>query len=1219
MASKERTQEQAEKPIPTRDRWKKLGKNWGKKWGIRAAICLVLYTLFGFFIVPVLIRKVVVPQIEKRINGTITLTKARTNPFTFNLELETLEVKDASGTRVFALDHFRGNFELATTLVSRGWHFDAAVATRPFIAASVQKDHTVNLLELIKRPANTAPSEPLKRIPRIVIANLAVVDASLNFEDHSLAEPFADSVKGLNFTLNNLDTHPDKNNVHTMFATTASGATIGWSGDFHVDPLSSRGTIRLARADLSKFMPYLSRFTDGRIAAGTFTGDIMYEVAPARAKRIATFTITAATIEAIRIEQGGVPVLAASEIVLRNAGVDVIARTASVKSIEVRAPFVTLKITDTGDVPAARLANIDEIIAALPSMESVLAAFTPTGAFSQEELKNAPMQQLILGTRDLIERIIGPWSINADAVRVSEGTVSFIDESARSRVVESLSDLGFEAGPCSTSANYTVPFKFNTKVGQAGSLKAAGELSPFDKSLDLTVEIDRLNLATVAPYLPERIATPLAPGNIARGELSMSGTLAVRPIPPAASESAPTPTPHGSSVPAIGLAGSWDGTLALRGITMLASDDARELLVVESVELKGKARATTLDLTPDGLSWDGAVALTNASGEFTQADSLFHAALGTCNIQGTLAVTLPGSQGQTQPEPSATFQGSIDASSIKADAPSLQNASATLGRASMQSISLRVPDNAATIESIEAQTLALAVPDWNQAAATIERAAIGNVSFAMSTNSGTINSISAAGINAAAPGMNDAKVAVATFGLTAAAFNGADKTASIERITIDGPHAELVLDVLPTGTEKAAERAAPQQLGGYGDLIPIDLRLGELVIANASGELRDDDAQPPAILAANEVAITLSNIEPKSGKSLSLDMSGKIQQTGRLIAAGTVNVFSAAPEADLAVKIQSVPLKPYDPFFGRYLGYVVDQGRATVSLPVQLKGDELKTTVDLTLDRFYLGQSVPSPDAPSIPIKLGLALLRDSNEQVTAKVPISGKINDPQFSVGGLIWRAVFGLITKAATAPFQVLASIFGGGEQDISYAAFESGTSTLTAEGVATLDTIARAMKDRPALKLAVRGVIDPEQDTKALRPEALRAAMLKRAQESDKRLQALSADQYRRQIERAYRDWEREQPKPESKSSGSRQPAPTFEQMEQVLLETVTVSPESLAALEAPRAQAIIAALEGEHGIAPERLRIARTADASQTETTQKESGPSPTGPRAEFTLE
>ena len=78
-----------------------------------------------------------------------------------------------------------------------------------------------------------------------------------------------------------------------------------------------------------------------------------------------------------------------------------------------------------------------------------------------------------------------------------------------------------------------------------------------------------------------------------------------------------------------------------------------------------------------------------------------------------------------------------------------------------------------------------------------------------------------------------------------------------------------------------------------------------------------------------------------------------------------------------------------------------------------------------------LGEKNNSPDATSLPVKLGIALLKDRNGRISIDAPLSGRTDDPKFKVGPIIWQVVINLLEKAATSPFSLLGAAFGGGEE--------------------------------------------------------------------------------------------------------------------------------------------------------------------------------------------
>ena len=52
------------------------------------------------------------------------------------------------------------------------------------------------------------------------------------------------------------------------------------------------------------------------------------------------------------------------------------------------------------------------------------------------------------------------------------------------------------------------------------------------------------------------------------------------------------------------------------------------------------------------------------------------------------------------------------------------------------------------------------------------------------------------------------------------------------------------------------------------------------------------------------------------------------------------------------------------------------------------------------LDQLTLGDKVDSPDATSLPVKLGIALLKDSNGLIELDLPVNGDLRNPEFSIG---------------------------------------------------------------------------------------------------------------------------------------------------------------------------------------------------------------------------
>ena len=100
----------------------------------------------------------------------------------------------------------------------------------------------------------------------------------------------------------------------------------------------------------------------------------------------------------------------------------------------------------------------------------------------------------------------------------------------------------------------------------------------------------------------------------------------------------------------------------------------------------------------------------------------------------------------------------------------------------------------------------------------------------------------------------------------------------------------------------------------------------------------------------------------------------------------------------------------------------------------------------IVLEDFYLGESVPSPDALNVPIKLALSVLRNSEGEVVLNVPVGGSLTAPNFDFAQTIRSAIGTALGNVASAPFKFLGSLFGAPDADLSRVEFPPGRAEVT-----------------------------------------------------------------------------------------------------------------------------------------------------------------------------
>ena len=226
-----------------------------------------------------------------------------------------------------------------------------------------------------------------------------------------------------------------------------------------------------------------------------------------------------------------------------------------------------------------------------------------------------------------------------------------------------------------------------------------------------------------------------------------------------------------------------------------------------------------------------------------------------------------------------------------------------------------------------------------------------------------------------------------------------------------------------------------------------------------------------------------------------LALRGRAEGTATLEVTGKVNPLAKPLALDIQGKVRDLDLAPLTAYSVKYAGYGIERGKLSMDVKYTVQPDgQLAASNNLVLNQLSFGDKVEG--APnSLPVKLAVALLADSNGVIDLNLPISGSLNDPQFSIGAVVWKVITNLIGKALTAPFALLTHAFGGGNggQDMSNVVFAPGSSELMPAAVQRLDQIAKALLDKPTLRVTVVGTASLDAERDALKRERLKAQVL------------------------------------------------------------------------------------------------------------------------------
>lgn len=328
-----------------------------------------------------------------------------------------------------------------------------------------------------------------------------------------------------------------------------------------------------------------------------------------------------------------------------------------------------------------------------------------------------------------------------------------------------------------------------------------------------------------------------------------------------------------------------------------------------------------------------------------------------------------------------------------------------------------------------------------------------------------------------------------------------------------------------------------------------------------------------------------------SGKTTAIDILGAVDRSAPLAIKGKGDFLGKSFFLDLTATAKGIDMPPFSPYSGRYVGYAIQKGKLSVDVNYHVENEQLSAQNQIFLDQLKLGDKVESPDAVSLPLNLAISLLQNRRGEINLRLPLSGSINDPQFSIGGIIWEAFLNILTKAVTAPFALLGSLLGD-DESLSELSFSPGNAVLEEDAVQRLQSLAQILQDRPALNLEITGLADPVYDYDELKLSLLKqrvknrkiteTAKKGRASGIDAEIELDDAD-YANYLEAIYKDEKFEKPK---NFIGLTKSLPIAE-MEELILMHTEISENDLRTLAEQRASATYAWLIEQGEISNERI--------------------------------
>jgi uncharacterized protein involved in outer membrane biogenesis len=1160
-----------------------------KKIAIGLIIFFAVFTIFGFFILPPILKSILTQKLSENLHREVTIEKIKFNPYALSMTVRKFMVKERDRSETFvSLDELFVNLQ-AISLYEKGLVLKEIRLKDPYIKINRNQDQSYNFSDLMEKKATPPPTQEKGKPFRFSINNIRIENGSVDFWDGP--ENTKHTVRELNIALpfiSNIPRYVDTF-VQPSFSARINDTLYSLQGETKPfeDTLETKFDINFENFDIPYYLAYIPMKLNFKILSAYLDTHAKVSFIQSRGgERSLTVTGNLSLKKIALNDLKGNPLLRLPAINISIAPTQPLSKVIHLSKLSVQSPELNIRRDQTGTLNAYPLLQ------------------------GKEEAKPVPKKK----------EDSSPLSIDVDEVELLGGKISFSDLSRKEPFKTVLNPVDLKVSNFSNGKEKKATYSFLLRTEAKESIKLDGNFSLDPLQSEGTIEIKSIPFKKYSPYYRENILFDIEDGRLdlstrykyakgGKGEeidllglaISLSSLRFKKPeenedflkIPNFSIKE--TDLSLSKKELRIGVFSTQNGELAVK---RLASGDINLLKLIPPSTAQPEPPKEEKSAEKPWLILLKQMSIDNYTINLEDRVPSEPVVLTAENlkIRGQNITTAKNSLGKLSlslllnKKGTISTEGNVGLEPISAD---LRMDFKEIGIGLAQSyFTDKIKINVTGGAFSTAGNLKLGFSENKEMKMTYSGDALlanfSSIDKLTSDDFLTWKSLAFNGIQ-----IGTAPLSIDVKGISLADFYArlainADGTLNLQDILEKGESKEVKKETTPA-PQKKDETTVPQKEKEPSKNIKIE----SVTLQGGRIDFLDRSIQPEFSLRLAEMGGRVSGLSSEETTMADVELRAKLNDYAPLKIVGKINPLKEDLYVDLKVLFKDIDLSPMTPYSGKYVGYTIEKGKLNFDLKYLIVKKKLDSQNHIFFDQFNFGEKVESPKATKLPVKLAVALLKDRRGEIKLDIPVSGSLDDPKFSIWGIILKVIINLITKAATSPFSLLGAIVGGGEE-LSYVEFDYGSSSITEPNLKKLNTLAKAFQDRPALKMDIEGHVDMERDREGLKQYLFqRRLKTQKLNEIIKKGGAaipvdevkIEPSEYEKYLKMAYK--EEKFPKPRNILGIAKDlPAP---EMEKLMLTHIEVKESDLRLLASQRAMQVKEAILKSGQVEPERIFI------------------------------
>lgn len=1165
-------------------RWKKI------LYGL--ILFLAIFTLVGFFVLPPILKSILVKQLSQNLHREVTISQIKINPYTLSVTARGLLVKDRESSDTFvSCEEIFLNLQSLSAL-RMALILKEIRLTKPFINVIRHTETSFNFSDLIEKKESAPPVKEKPKPLRFSLNNIKIEDGSIDFIDEPVKTKH--TIRELKIGIPFLSNIPAyvQTYVQPLFSAKINDTPYTLEGKTKpfADSLETFFDINIKDLNIPYYLAYLPIKTNLKIRSAYLDTEAKISFLQSKDKKPSMTVTGNISLKKIAVDDGqNKPLLRLPSFDLSIAPSEPLLKIIHLSKVSVQSPELELRRDEKGNL------NIQSL-------------FPET-----QETKPPPKK----------EEPSTPFSLDIDEVHLISGKVSFSDLSGSKPFKTLLNPVNLKVDHFSNVKDKKSAYALSLLSEAKESIKVEGDFSIDPLGAEGTLEIKSVPLKKYSPYYRDKILF-----DIEEGRLELSTRYKYL---------------KGEREPEVSLSRL---SILLRALRLKRPGEKEEFLKIPNLSIKEteldltrkemkvglfstqkgdlfikrlkNGEVDVLKLTPPPLVTNEPRDEIKSSEKPKGQEKPWLISLKQMSVDNYKIVV----EDQTPSEPVTLVTQNLrlrgEAISTAKNSKGKLNLSLLLNKKGMIStigtvgIDPLIADLKVELKEIEIAPLQSYFTDKVNihvtegalsTAGTLSLDGSGQKEFKITyKGEASLNHLSSLDKGNAEDflkweslSFSDLKVGVIPFSID---IKGISLTNFYARVIVNSEGKLNLQEIMKTEEPKAtAPSPAPQsEKGGSAsrEKEPSkNIKIEQITLQGGRINLSDKSVKPEFSTSLSEIVGKISGLSAEENTMADVDLRAKLNEYAPLEITGKINPLREDLYVDLKARMKDLDLSPATPYSGKFVGYTIEKGKLSFDLKYLIVKRKLESQNQIFFDQFTFGEKVESPQATKLPVKLAVALLKDRKGEIKLDLPVTGSLDDPKFSIWGVILKILVNLISKAATSPFSLLGAVFGGGEE-LSFIEFDYGSTTISEPNMKKLETIVKALQDRPALKMDIEGHVDMEKDKEGLKQylfnKKLKSQKLK---EMVKKGQPplpiddviMEPAEYGKYLKMAYK--EEKFPKPKN-VIGMVKDIPNAE-MEKLMLTHIEVKEDDLRTLASQRSMKVKDAILKSKQVEPERVFI------------------------------